>query len=188
MVVGILVEGRGDGDGPRVHTGIVTPLTPHPSYLRQQQIPVTPPFSRHSSSTILSFTTIYSTHYPPGENSSVLCIRVHACVCMCSWVCACSFACISVHECVCMCAWGCITTPPIRPGPENPSRIHFIYVYNIVCVLYSCCCRVPYSQRTLSTLPQFPYPKHQYFQLPTTRVDKAQPEVAAEILEQGSGA
>lgn len=52
-------------------------------------------------------------------------------------------------------AWGCTTAPPIRHGPEGPLHIRTLYTY-IVYVLYSQCCRVPYSQRTPLRTSSFP--------------------------------
>lgn len=97
-VVGVWVLQQGDsrvgcregsGDGPRVHTGIVTPH--FPCHRPRQQIPAAAPYSRHNSYTARAPTRlpppIYYPHYPPGENSSVLCVRVYTCVRTCAYVC-----------------------------------------------------------------------------------------------------
>lgn len=110
------------------------PTTHH----RRQQIPAAPPFSRHNSSAH-SATTYPTIPIIPQEKTHQFDVyeytRTH--MLACTYMCACAN--------ICACVGGFATAPPIRHGPEGPSRIRYIY---IVYVLYSCCCWVPYSQRT----------------------------------------
>lgn len=144
------VGGWGSGYGPRVHTGIVTPLPPPPSLPTTNSGGTTVLSSQlfHHFHVLTTTTYLLPPHYPPGENSSVLCVRVYARV----------LVCVLVGMCV-----------GVRPhhlsGPEGPSRIRSIYVYCIV--LYSHCCRVPYSQRTpLHALSFIPNTNTSSLQLP----------------------
>lgn len=179
----------GSGDGPRVHTGIVTP---HHSYF--------PPsiannkFRRHHRSLVTTPLPtppphIPLSHYPPGENSSVLCIRVytytHICLRKRIYVSVLIYICVCVYMCACVGGFCDRTTYPARPRRPFTHPL-YIYIYCIY-VLYSLCFWVPYSQRTplpaaLSVIPN----TNTFTPPPSTNVDKAQPEVAALPLVPGA--
>lgn len=93
-----------------------TPLVHRPDCHHLSTIPIIPQEKTHQ------FSVYVYTHvcvrvrtyaYAPS-----MYIYIYVCVKVCVFVCACR---------VCECA----TAPPIRIGPEGPSRIRFVYVYSI---------------------------------------------------------
>lgn len=153
----------GSGDGPRVHTGIVTP---HHSYLphtitdnkfrRHHRSLVTTPLHLHHCISPLS---------PRRKLISSLCTRlpIHTY----TYACVCVNVCVCVYVCVCggFCDRTTYPAQPWRPFTHPFSIYIYTYIWVYVCVriyivyvLYSRCCWVPYSQRTplhaaLSVIP-----------------------------------
>lgn len=117
------VVGRGSGDGPRVHTGIVTPHHPHPHC--QQQIPAAPPFSRHNSSTTSSprlplprpgYHHLSTTPIIPQEKTHQFSVYVYTHVC--------------VFVCVLMCM--CVGVRPHHLSGPAPKALHASVLYTYI--------------------------------------------------------
>jgi hypothetical protein len=106
------------------------------------------------------------------------------CICMCAYIRIYIRMCVCVRTCVCVCVYTCICTcrrvyvnrrvcervvyvsarPHHLSGPA-PKALHASVIYTyIVFVLYSLCCRVPYSQRTPSIHPP-PCSQHHHLTL-----------------------
>lgn len=108
--------GGSSGDGPRVHTGIVTPPHTPCTTIADNKFRWHRAVLRHNTTTTLPLTrnyTITTTHpltlsrarYPPRENSSVLCVRVYIYIYIRKfvywYVCVCACVCV-LYICVCV--------------------------------------------------------------------------------------
>lgn len=191
---GRVCGGRGNGYGPRVHTGIVTPLPPllpWPTTNSGGTAVLSSQLLYHSATS--GCTTYLLSPLSPRRkliSSPCTCIRTYVCVCACEgyiYICIYTFVCECIHTCVRVCR-ACMlggvrphhlsgTAPKALCTSVHYTRILYMsYIANAV--------GYPIPNVPLYARPHFPYPEHQYLLHPSAaEVDKAQPEVAEIVVE-----